>query len=112
MINQAIELAKNLTNRKYRLVAIITDKRNRILSIGFNSYQKTHPKQAFFSQKYGNGQKIYLHAEISAILKCKHKPSKIFIARVNKKGEARLAKPCSICEQVIKQLNIKKIYHT
>lgn len=112
MLNQAIEIAKNLTNRKHRLVAIITDKKDRILSIGVNSYQKTHPKQAYFAEKYGNKNRIYLHAEIDALIKCKHKAHKIYVARINKKGLPLLAKPCQICQQAIKDIGIKKIYHT
>jgi len=100
--------------KRHNVTAIIFDKRGRILSIGKNSYVKTHPKQAAFARKSGVPCKIYLHAEIHAITKCKDlsKAHKILIMRYDSIGNPRLAKPCKICDDAIKDVGIKHIEHT
>lgn len=112
ILQKGIEIAKSLETNKYRLVAIITNKRGHILSIGCNSYEKTHPRQAYFAKKYGNKFRIYLHAEIDALIKCKGNPHAIWIARVNNKGEPLLARPCNICQMAICDAGIEEIYFT
>jgi deoxycytidylate deaminase len=59
-------------------------------------------------------EKIYLHAEVDAILKCRelHNAYRIFISRVLKSGEYGLAKPCPICEEAIRQAGIIIVEHT
>ena len=52
---------------KYRMGAIITDKRGEILSVGTNSYTKTHPLQAAFAAAYGEESRVFRHAEIHVI---------------------------------------------
>ena len=86
ILNKGIQLAKNLNPDKYRLVALITDKRGNIISTGHNSYEKSHPKQAHYAKKVGNIHKIFLHAEIAALLGCKKIPYAIYIIRINKQG--------------------------
>lgn len=99
---------------KQELTAIITDKRGRILSIGKNNYTKSHPLQAQYAEKVGEPYKIYLHAEIDAIIKCKDldKAHKIEIFRVNKQGKYLKAAPCPICSEAISKTPIKEITHT
>jgi len=109
----AIGFAKDIKKTsKYRLVAIIADKRGRILSIGRNSFEKTHPKQAYYAKKNGSKHRIYLHAEMDALVRCKEKGYVIYIARVNRIGEPMLAKPCKICADAIKDSGIEKIFYT
>ena len=54
MLDKAIKLALNKKSDKYSLCAIITDKKGSILSIGWNSYKKSHPKQAYYAEKAGS----------------------------------------------------------
>ena len=93
-------------------IPIITDKKGRILSVGKNNYKKSHPTQAYYAEKVGNRDQIFLHAEIASLIKCRGKPYAIYIARVSRGGEPRLAKPCLICWQAIKDAGIKEIYYT
>ena len=44
------------------VTAIIYDKRGRILSIGKNSYVKTHPLQARYATEVGLCEQVFLHA--------------------------------------------------
>ena len=96
------------------ITAFIKDKRGNILSIGKNNYVKTHPYQAECARKVGLPEKIYLHAEIDAIIKCADisKAHSISIFRKGKSSKWLLAKPCPICQQAINQTNIKKVIHT
>ncbi len=99
---------------KQDITAIITDKRGRVLSIGKNSYVKTHPLQKHHCERVGLPDKVFLHAEIDAIIKCKDlsKAHKIQVFRFNNTGKAMLAKPCKVCEDALKQTPIKVVEHT
>lgn len=99
---------------KQSLTAIIYDKRGRVLSIGQNSYIKTHPLQAKHANKVGLPDKHYLHAEVHAIVKCKDlsKAHRIFISRFSKDGQPLIAKPCPVCQSAIRAAGINYIEHT
>jgi tRNA(Arg) A34 adenosine deaminase TadA len=105
-----------MTSRQ-EITAIIYNKRGQIISIGKNSYKKTHPYQAFHAQKVGLPEKMFCHAEISAILKCKslkkqHLAHTIKVSRFTKNGEEAMAKPCPICQSAIDEIGIKNIIYT
>jgi tRNA(Arg) A34 adenosine deaminase TadA len=99
---------------KQSMTAIIYDRKGRVLSIGQNSYIKTHPLQAKHANKVGLPDKHYLHAEVHAIVKCKDlsKAHKIFISRFGKEGQPLLAKPCPVCQSAIKAAGIQLVEHT
>ena len=98
----------------HSLTAIIKDKGGNVLAIGKNSYTKTHPYQAKCAKEVGLPEKIYLHAEIDAILRCSDlsKAHSIHIFRQGKSGKWLLAKPCPACQRAINLTPIKKVYHT
>jgi tRNA(Arg) A34 adenosine deaminase TadA len=108
----AIKIAKTRCPLRYNFVSVVTDKKDRILSIGLNSFSKTHPTQARLAKLSGQGDKIYLHAEIDALVRCKSKPDSIYVVRLNCKGQIRPAEPCVICRMAIKESNMRNIYHT
>lgn len=113
ILEKACNLVKNVPQQKHRIVAIIVDKRNRILSIGQNDYQKTSPLQDKYARLAGMPQKQKIHAEISALSKIKNgKPYAIYVARTNNFGEMRMAKPCCICSKALADFGIQKIYYT
>lgn len=103
-----------MTKKRFNITAIIYDKRGRILSIGKNSYTKTHPIQAYHSERAGLPHKIFLHAEVHAIVKCRNleKAHKIVVMRYDANGKPANAKPCIICQDAIKEAGIKVIEHT
>lgn len=83
--------------------------------MGKNSYLKTHPLQAKYAARVGQPKKIFLHAEIDAIIKCEdiHLAHTIIVVRTLKNGTTGLAKPCRICAYAIKHdTPIKNIRHT
>lgn len=97
---------------EFKVAAFVTDKRGAVLSKGINSYSKTHPVQAEYAERVGQEDRIYLHAEISALVKAKKTPYAIYIARKYKNEEFALAKPCPVCSAALKEAGVKKIVYT
>lgn len=94
--------------------AFVYDKKGRLLAAAQNNYHKTHPLQAKHAAAVGEPEKIYLHAEIAALIKCDWKLAhRIVVTRYHRQtGEEINAAPCPICRDLIKQTNIKVIAHT
>ena len=103
-----------MTKKRFSVKATVYDKRGRVLTVGENSYSKTHPLQAKYAVSVGLDDKIFLHAEISALSKLKryHKPYKIVVERYLCSGETALAKCCKVCEAAVKAHGIKYIEYT
>jgi deoxycytidylate deaminase len=98
---------------KQTITAIVKDKRGRVLAVGQNSYVKTHPLQAWAAKKVGTPARIFLHAEVAALLKCDwSKAHSLFVSRYGEGGKPVLAKPCPSCMHIIKMAGIKKVEHT
>lgn len=96
------------------ITAIIYDKKGRVLSVGKNSYIKTHPKQAKHASKVGLPEKIFLHAEMDAIIRCRDlsRAHKIVVTRITRKGKYGNAKPCPVCASGIKEAGIANVEWT
>ena len=103
-----------MSRQKQTITAIIYDKKGRVLSIGQNDYEKTHPMMLKYGKKVGMPERIYLHAEIAAITRCADmkKAHRMLITRFTKDGKPALAKPCPICESAIKATNIQIVDYT
>jgi tRNA(Arg) A34 adenosine deaminase TadA len=97
---------------RHEIVATVFDKRGRVLSKESNSYIKTHPEQAKYAAKAGEPYKVFLHAEIAALIKAKGKGYKIKVERYNANGKPLLAAPCPICMMAIQSAGIVLIEHT
>ena len=93
------------------MTAIIYDRKGRVLSIGKNSYVKTHTLQAKYAKMVGLPDKQFLHAEIHAISKCRDlsKAYRILVTRYGKAGQPLLAKPCPVCESALKSVGIEVV---
>jgi len=104
----AIEESKKSTHQQ-RCAAVIF-KRNKIISKGFNTSQKStkHLKKKF--QKWPGT----IHAEVDAIIKAKTdlKRCSILVVRINKNEQLRLAKPCKYCQMYLEYIGIRKIFYT
>jgi tRNA(Arg) A34 adenosine deaminase TadA len=105
--------AKQETKKRYYIVAKCYDKKGKLLSVGINDYNKTHPLQKYFAEKVGHFHREYLHAEIAAIVRCKDKKIyRITVERYDKHGLPVNAKPCPICQEAIKAFGIKIVEST
>lgn len=98
---------------KNRHAACITYKKQTI-SYGVNQL-KTHPIMLEFFPK----DKIFLHAEISAIIsainECGHKflsKCDLHVIRLDYNNELKLSKPCKYCTEAINFYNIKNVYYS
>lgn len=100
--------------KKFSISAIIYDKRGNVLSVGSNSYVKTHPMQAEYARRAGEPKKVFLHAEIHAITRCRDlkKAHMIRVFRYAEDGSPADAEPCKICRNAIKIAGIKKVEYT
>jgi tRNA(Arg) A34 adenosine deaminase TadA len=98
---------------RYQITAILFDKKGRPLSVGRNSYTKTHPLMARESAKHGEPYKVFLHAEIDAIVRCRDmdKAHRIVVMRFDANGLPVNAKPCIICQGLLSTYNLR-IEHT
>ena len=98
----------------YEIVATVYDKKGRVLAKEKNSYSKSHPLQAKYTAKVGLSNKIYLHAEIAAIIRANKigTPHSIFVERYDSFGNPVCAKPCPICSLFILENGIKFVEYT
>ena len=96
------------------ITAVIYDRRGRVLSIGQNSYIKTHPLQALHAQRTGHPHRIFLHAEVSAITRCRNlkRAYRMLVTRYDSQGNPALAAPCPVCQSAILAAGIKIVDHT
>ena len=102
-----------VSKAKYHIRATCRDKSGNVLSTACNSYNKSHPMMHYLAVKVGHPAKIYLHAEVLALLKTRGKKvHSIHVERYNKRGEPMLAKPCPVCEEAIKAWGVKEVSYT
>lgn len=97
-----------------RIYAVCLDHKGRVLSESPNLYHKSHPYQYECACEVDREEAIYLHAEISAIIRNKHnrRIHKIVVARIGNSGRTLLAKPCGICSIAISEYGIEEIEYT
>ena len=84
-------------------------KSGRVLSTGVNK-DRNHP--TIVSSEHIKTH-CSVHAEIDAIKRAGNtRGATIYIARVNKRGQARMSRPCDSCYREIIRSGIKKIVYT
>jgi deoxycytidylate deaminase len=102
-----------MARKKYVIFARALDRRGRVISTGENNYNKTHPLMQHFAEKVGLDEKIYLHAEVLALIRAgEAKVHTLVVARYNSDGSPALAKPCPVCQAAIKAWGVKEIIYT
>lgn len=110
LIENAIEISQN-SDLDHKIGAIIVDGKYNVISTGYNK-RKTHPKQYYYAKSY-DVNKVFLHAEIDALIKNrKQKPHAIVVARKKKNGDNGIAAPCPICRAAIIEAGIREIIYT
>lgn len=92
---------------RFSLTAIALDKRKRVLSVGRNSYLKTHPLQARYAKRNGCADQIFLHAEIAALIKAKHRVHRLVVVRNFRNGKPACSRPCKVCMDAIMDFGVK-----
>ncbi len=95
---------------QHKLGCVIFDKRGKVISVGHNLLNKTHP----LLRRYDAFKT--LHAEASALLFYKHpehfKGASLLVYRETKNGKLANARPCHMCTKLIKLYGLKRVYYT
>ncbi len=80
-----------------------------VISVGINK-NRNHP--TVVSSEHIKTH-CSVHAEIDALRKVKNaKGATIYVARVNRKGQDRLSRPCDRCHDAIREAGIRKVVYT
>lgn len=114
-ITRALKGKKDSGGRCYHTTFIFH--KNRVVAIGINNYNKTHPKTLKhpYRNKCGDRYLAGVHSELNAILKLKHRDYnelEVLNLRLDKNNKISLSKPCHGCQHLLKQLNFKAIYYS
>ncbi len=102
----ALELADAVDSDVTHQLCSLVVKKNRVLSVGYNS-PKTHPMSDTKMQQ--------LHAEMHAVLKCPEgdlRGADVVVARARSEGKAGLARPCEVCQGILKRCGVRRVYYT
>ncbi len=103
----AVELAgEHDADVTHQLCALVVSK-SKVLSIGYNQ-PKTDPISIDTTMQQ-------LHAEMSAVKRCRPnelKGTTVIIARCRPSGKPGLAKPCEVCEDILRDRGVRKVFYT
>lgn len=99
---------------RFPTAAILTQG-NRIISIGVNR-NKTHPKQKerinYLGQCYGKHRP---HAEADCLIRANYNSiagGTLYVARRKQNADFGLAKPCKVCESLLREYEIRRVFYT
>ena len=109
--NNIIKCAINEINKTTYTIKIgaVVFKGKRIYGSGHNGIRSSS-----ISRKHKKWEES-LHAEQAALLNLdwnKLKGFSILVYRINRNGAIAMAKPCEMCQKLIKYVGIKNIYYT
>lgn len=106
MLRYAIKAAACSDNERAKVGAALF-KGNKLIAVSWNDTRKTHPDSPYRFKA--------IHAEFGVFLG-NHKidvyNGTLFVARVDKHGKLKIAKPCGLCEKFIRAAGIRKIFYT
>ena len=110
-----IEFAKRVAEQsqygKFRHGAVLV-KGNSVRSVSCNKHRHCSFGARFRKEGFGEAT---LHAELGAILgmdRSTTQGSTVYVARINKEGEARISKPCPMCEAAMRHVGVRRVYYT
>lgn len=114
--NRACYCNRKTNKKKYFVYSKIVSRSGAILSVGVNSYVKTNPLQAKWAAKVNLPLKQHVHAEVAAIAKLRPDQYKrayaIYVYRFDSHGRPACAKPCKVCQALIREIGIRRVYYT
>lgn len=111
MFNQVKRVAAQCTDYRQRLGALCLNERGKVIATGYNK-RKTHPLQARHAKLQDKEEKIYLHAEIAALVKCREQPHTMIICRLPRRGGIGLARPCPICQEAMHEAGVQVVKYS
>ncbi len=109
LIDKAIVLS-DLPQGKFKHFSFIM-RRNKILSIGWNLMNKSHP----WTVKYGY-EFSYIHSELMAVRNFPYQNElskcRLINLRLVSKNKIALSKPCIHCAKFLCVFNLKEVWYT
>ena len=103
---------KEQGEREFYLIAATFDEHGRMTALAENNIWKTHPMMKKYATQVNLNHKIYLHAEISAIIRSRGSCHSLIVIRVNKNGAFSMAKPCPVCQAAILDAKVEHLYYS
>ena len=102
------------TGRCFHITTVF--EKNKLIAIGANNYNKTHPKALLYRKKEIWSDYIpNIHSELSAILKVGKEDCSDFLffnIRIDKNREVNNSCPCSGCIGLMKQVGFKRLFYS
>lgn len=113
---KAIKIAESVNlSGEQRVVAFVLDSKGRILTTGWNSYEKTHPVQKKAAFALSKTYKVFMHAEVHALTRLSYKQlgkqKMIVVIRLGSNNQLLPSCPCIICSDVIREYGVETIIH-
>ena len=113
--NRYIEYAKKIATKsdygKFRHGAVLV-KGNSVRNISCNKHRHCSFGSRFRDKDCGDAT---LHAELGAILGMDRSTTTgatVYVARINKNGDARNSKPCAMCQAAMEYVGIRRVVYT
>lgn len=102
---------KDVPQNRNRHFSFIVRK-NRVVSVGWNSFDNTHPIAVRCNYRYGD-----VHSELSAVLRYRDgidslRRCILVNTRINRFGDFRISKPCDKCMLWIPLIGFREIWYT
>ena len=110
-----IEFAKRVAEQsnygKFRHGAVLV-KGSSVRSVSCNKLRHCSFGTRFRHHDRGDAT---LHAELGAILGIARSTTQgadVYVARISREGEARISKPCHMCEAALRHVGIRRVFYT
>ncbi len=111
MIDRTYESRRRVNTHSRCFHSSFLVRKNNIISVGFNNARKSHPLAQHFGFVY-----LSTHAEFDAIRRCpygtEYSKCTLVNIRVGQDGLLRYAKPCMICESMVRSFGIENVLYT
>jgi deoxycytidylate deaminase len=94
-------------SKSYPRMGCVIVQKNKIVSVGFNNREKTHPKC--------NTRDNKIHAELHAIIgvpAANLKGAHVYVYREYADGRLAMAKPCEFCHAALVEAGVKMVFYT
>jgi len=114
-VDRCFALARNIASDspygKIRHGALLV-KGGSVINASFNKENYSSFGKRFRSPQRGHAT---VHAELGCILGLPRDVTSgtdLYVCRINRRGEFRFSKPCSMCHEALKHVGVKRVYYT
>ncbi len=112
-ILEAISLASEWArespfNHKHGAVAL---RKGKVTGEGFNN-KGSSALQRLYARKVGKNLCLHNHAEVAALNDANLVADTLVVVRVSRTGKLLNSKPCQICEELLKDSAVKRVYYS